>query len=163
MPRRLILCLGLFLALAGCQRLAASQLNPFNWFGPSTSLPALGQQGELRPLIPEGARVAGPIDARVLVTEVTDLRIDRTADGALVVARGLAATQGFYNAQLVRTDLTDGVLTYEFRVAPPPAPAAQGSPASRSIDVATRLNANDLAAVRTVRVIGATNIRTTSR
>ncbi|MCC5973274.1 MAG: hypothetical protein JJT81_04400 [Rubellimicrobium sp.] len=163
MLRRLILCLGLVLAVAGCQRLAASQLNPFNWFGPSTSTLALGPQGEARPLIPEGARFAQPTDARVLIGEVTDLRIDRTADGALVVARGLASTQGFHNAQLVRTGLNDGVLTYEFRVAPPPAPAAQGSPASRSIDVATRLNAADLAAVRTVRVIGAGNIRTTSR
>jgi hypothetical protein len=162
MLRRLPLILGMALILAGCARLAESRLNPFNWFGPSTSIAVMSPDGELRPLVPEGQQRV-TLDSRGLIAEVTDLVIDRSADGAIVRATGLAATPGHYNAQLVRTGLDAGVLTLEFRVAAPDQRPAAGAVATRTITVATRISNAELASVRTVRVVGQGNIRTASR
>ncbi len=162
MLRKLPLILGMALVLAGCARLAESRLNPFNWFGPSTSVAVMTPGGELRPLVPEGGQRI-TLDNRGLVAEVTGLVIDRSPDGALVRATGLAAGPGPYNAQLVRTGLEEGVLTLEFRVAMPERPVTGAAPAQQVVTVATRITNAELASIRTVRVVGQGNIRTVSR
>ncbi|HEY0274900.1 MAG TPA: hypothetical protein VGC31_02345, partial [Paenirhodobacter sp.] len=78
-PRTLVLPVVLSVALAGC-----SWMNPKNWFGGSQKVQTLD---------PEGGYAAATRDARPLVLQVTDLRLDRTLTGAIVSATGLPPTQ----------------------------------------------------------------------
>jgi hypothetical protein len=158
MPRALTLVLIAVLALPGCARLAQSRFNPLNWFGPAVaSTPA---EAALRPLVPAGAVAR---DSRTLIGSVIGLTIDRTADGGILRATGLAPTQGYYNAELVLTGSAAGVLTYEFRVAAPAAGEPQGDPASRTIQAARVLSVAELAGIAAIEVLGATNAQTLRR
>ncbi len=154
------------LTLAGCSTISNSSLNPFNWFGSSTvepTSPAIDPAtGQIRPLVPVGGTV-GPVDDRVLVPDITDLVIEQTQEGAIIRATGIAPTQGYYNAQLVRVSFLDGVLTYELRANDPVALEPTGSVASRTLNVATSVGSATLNAVRTVRVVGQTTTRVVSR
>lgn len=148
------------LVLSGCARLQDSRLNPFNWFGASTPAPAAtNADGSLVPLVPPRAQI---IDGRGLVDQITDLRINRTPDGAIVTATAIASTQGQFNAQLVPTSLTNGVLTLAFRTEAPDTTTV-GSTASRQITAARVLDTATLVGVRTIRVEGARNARAASR
>ena len=161
-PRRLLpLILVAALALGGCARLSESRLNPLNWFsgGGAFSAGAVAADGTVRPLVPEN-RVVAVTDARVLVTEIVDVALERTGDGAILRATGVAATQGFFNAELVPVMQEGGLVTYEFRVEAPPGVAAQGSRASRTITVAEALSVAEFAAISQIRVLGAANSRT---
>lgn len=155
----IILCLGL--SVAGCARLTDSRLNPLNWFGRSTSQPvsATATQ-EIRPLI-TGRSVA--IETRGLVHSVTALSIEHTSSGAIIRATGVADTQDQFNAELVLESVENGVLTYGFRIEKVADFAALGSAASRQITVATLLTNAELAGVRSIRVVGASNSRTSRR
>ncbi|PHQ80247.1 MAG: hypothetical protein COB65_11530, partial [Thalassobium sp.] len=116
MIRPLLLSAAIALTLSGCARIAESRFNPVNWFGRSTveaSAPT-----EIRPLVPEGRR-AQVVEGRELVQSVTAMRIDRTPGGAIVHATGLAATQGYFNAQLVLAGIENGVMTLDFRAEVP--------------------------------------------
>lgn len=160
MFRVLPLCLVLALTVTGCARLAESRLNPLNWFGRSTAVATAPQ--ELRPLVPAQA-LAEVTDSRPLIGQITALSIDRTLDGAIIRATGLATTQGYYNAQLVLAGADSGIVTYEFRVAAPTGFEAIGNSASRVITVATTLSVAELARVSVVRVLSATNAREARR
>lgn len=144
------------LAATGCSRIADSRLNPFNWFGGSQSEANVDQSGELRPLIPDDASVL-TFDNRVLIGAVSSLTIDRTPDGAIVRATGIATSQGQFNAELVPVNQENGTLTLAFRVQTPTGNVAQGSNASRQISAAYVLDLNELAAIRAVRVQGQQN------
>jgi len=161
MLRSLSLLLCLALGLSACARLADSRINPLNWFGRSTEV-AVAPAGPVRPLVTPGRGVT-VVDARVRIETVTDVSIERTPGGAILRATGLAATQGYFNAQLVLVEAADGVAVYEFRVEAPPGFEAIGSEASRRITVAETLDAATLAALRTIEVRGAQNARRTSR
>ena len=145
---------------AGCARIAQSALNPLTWFSASTPA-AVTAEGGLRPLVPAGPR--GVVDRRPLVASVTDLRIDRAAGGAIVVAEGVVPTQGYFNAELVRAGLSGGVLTLAFRAEPPPVPAGPGAEATRTITAALALDPQDLAGVSTIRVEAQSNARVAAR
>lgn len=154
MTRPLIAALALTLLLSACGTIRESRFNPFNWFGASRSAPAtLGPTGET-------------VDNRPLVAQVTALVIERTSTGAIVRAEGLTPTQGWWDAELVpQTSLRpiDGVVVYQFRVAPPPAPMRVSTPQSRLVSVATTLNQAQLDEIREVVVVGAQNQRSTRR
>ena len=155
----LILCLGL--VLTGCARLAESRLNPLNWFGRSAPVMATTADGQIQPLVPPGQAAAQ--DTRVVIDQIVDLQIEQTSSGAIVRATGLAATQGFYNAELVLASSADGNVVYDFRVAAPAGFEAIGTEASRRITVALELSVAELAGIRSVAVRGAQNARESRR
>lgn len=159
-PLPLMLCAAL--AVGGCARLAESRINPLNWFGRSVEVLAPASAEATRPLVPPG-RATVIVDARQPVLSVRGMAVDRMPDGAIVRATGVTATQGWFNAQLVRRGLENGVLTLEFVAEAPPAPAGTGAEATRQITAATRLSEADLAGVRVIRVRGAQNAREARR
>ena len=158
-PLTTALCLGLM--LTGCARLADSRLNPLNWFGRSAPVVATTADGQVQPLVPPGQAAAQ--DTRVVIDQIVDLQIEQTSSGAIVRATGLAATQGFYSAELVLASSADGNLVYDFRVMAPEGFEAIGTEASRRITVALELSVAELAGVRSVTVRGAQNAREARR
>ena len=155
----LILCLGL--VLTGCARLAESRLNPLNWFGRSAPVVATTADGQIQPLVPPGQAAAQ--DTRVVIDQIVDLQIEQTSSGAIVRTTGLAATQGFYNAELVLAASDNGDVTYDFRVAAPASFEAIGTEASRRITVALELSNAELAGIGNITVRGAQNARGSRR
>lgn len=153
----LMICLAL--GLSGCARLADSRVNPMNWFGRSSEVAATPETRV--PLIPSGGVVE--VDNRALIETVTDLLIERTPGGAIIRASGVAATQGYFNAELVLTGIEGGVARYDFRVEAPAGYEAVGSARSRQITVAIDLSRAELAGIRSIEVRGATNARRASR
>lgn len=139
------------LAITGCSRITESRLNPFNWFGASEATAPVDENGQLRPLIPENA-TATTIDTRGLIGNISSMRVDRTPDGAIVRATGIATTQGQFNAQLVPVGIDGGVLTLVFRVAQPAGAQTGGTTASRQISAAYVVDQATLASIRSVRV-----------
>jgi hypothetical protein len=148
---RPLLLVTLCVALAGCGGLRQSKLNPFNWFGKSEAreLIVLPEQGE---------------DPRPLVADVLSMTVEPMPGGAIVRARGLTPTQGWWKAELVPLPLDDkGVLVYEFRLIPPLEKTDVNTPRSREVDVAIFISDFKLDAVREIVVQGANNARTARR
>lgn len=155
----LILCFGLM--LSGCAKLATSRLNPLNWFGPSAPVANTTADGQLRPLVTVAEAVV--VDTRVLIDQIVEMQVEPTSSGAILRATGLAATQGFYNAELVLVGSADGDVVYDFRVMAPAGFEAIGTEASRRITVALELSAAHLAGNRSVTVRGVQNARESRR
>lgn len=148
--RRLVV-LGLGLTLAGCGGLRDSRLNPFNWFRRSEPRETIVLPGE-------------EIDPRGLVDTVLSMDVEPIPGGAVVRARGLTPTQGWWNAELVARDLgDDGVLIYEFRLLPPLGKTDVNTQQSREIDVAIYISDVKLQNVREIVVQGASNARSARR
>ena len=135
--------------LAGCATIEDSPVNPLNWFGSSgTATPeTVAYTGPLVP--PEALRPAA--DARVPVT-VTGVEVARTDEGAVVRAAGVAPGAGYYNAQLVRVGIDNGILVLRLVAEAPATPVA----GDRTLNAATAVTAATLAGLRGVRVEGAT-------
>ena len=132
-------------ALGGCARMKDSRFNPLNWFG------------QARPAAVTVLYVR-PDDARALVAQVTVLKVEPYPGGAIVRATGVPPTQGYWEAELVAQPLDEqGRLVYEFRVFPPPVPAAAGTPFSRQVTVAAALSNIKLQGVTSIVVQGASN------
>ena len=161
MLRATLLGTAVLLTLSGCARVSESRFNPFNWFGNSSEA-AVTETGERRPLIPVG-RSDVTVDGRVLVQSITSLSVDRAPSGAIVRAVGVAATQGYFNAELISRGVDNGVLTLEFRAQMPNRMEVPGTTRSRQISAAYVIDSVELASVRTVRVQSATNARTSGR
>lgn len=148
--RRLVV-LGLGLTLAGCGGLRESRLNPFNWFRRSEPRETIVLPGE-------------QTDPRGLVETVLSMDVEPIPGGAIVRARGLTPTQGWWNAELVGRDVDEnGVLVYEFRLLPPVGQTDVNTQRSREIDVAIYISDIKLANVREIVVQGATNARSARR
>jgi hypothetical protein len=146
---RVILALALMTSLAAC----GSRLNPFNWFG-----------GDREERIAAAETLdTTPGDTRGLVTEVVDLAVDPTPQGAIVRAMGRPPAQGFWEADLVEVERGNGAIVYEFRVIPPLTATREGTPQSRELVTGTQLSNRDLEGIRTITVIAAQNRRTVSR
>ncbi|PWG18172.1 hypothetical protein DFK10_02655 [Salibaculum griseiflavum] len=160
MRRGFLLTALILTTTTGCARLADSPVNPLNWFGGGggTQEAAAPGEAEIRPLVPANPREI-VVDQRGPVETITALSVDRTPYGALVTATGQTDIQGYFNAELVPVSIEDGTLTLEFRAEAPPAFTGLGSPRSRLITVAYRLDAAELATIRTVRVTSARNSR----
>lgn len=148
---RRFVVLGLGLALAGCGGLRESRLNPFNWFRRSEPRETIVLPGE-------------KTDPRGLVETVLSMNVEPIPGGAVVRARGLTPTQGWWNAELVGRDVDEnGVLVYEFRLLPPVGQTDVNTQRSREIDVAIYISDIKLANVREIVVQGATNARSARR
>lgn len=152
------------LTLTACGGFRDSNFNPRNWFGRSTSVPVAVE--ERNALIPARSGIARPevVYRGTRVDQVTDLAIERTPGGALVRATGVATRQGAYDVRLVPLGSPDnGVLSYELQVLYPRERTLQGPEQSRTVTVANALTDQQLDGVRTIRVIGARNERTSTR
>ncbi len=154
MTKPLLATMGLVIALTGCSRLAESRINPFNWFG--------GSRTEAR-----AVQTVAVVEDRRLVSQVTQLRVERTTTGAIVTAVGLPPTQGYWDAQLVPVAPggvpQNGVMVYDFRIERPVEFQIEGTPRSREVTVGLHLSNIDLARISTIVVRGQFNQRSTSR
>lgn len=158
------------MALSGCSGARESRLNPFNWFGGSTTRKVVAepQETEVNPLIPKRRSIfekrPDPPYQGTLVQEVTELHARRTPGGAVLEATGVFGSLGGHDVRLVEQDDGDpATLTYEFLALQPPAGRGIGTAHVRSVTAARVLSDQDLAGVRIIRVIGETNVRTVRR
>ncbi|MGB3280468.1 MAG: hypothetical protein WBA92_14870 [Pseudorhodobacter sp.] len=149
MNKPLVVALCTTMALGACSAISGSRLNPFNWFGGSEETVA--------------APLEKPADKRLLVAQVTDMKLDRMPGGVIIRATGLPPTQGFWEAELVARPVEDGKIIYDFRVFPPLTPQSVSTPQSREVTVATFLSNIKLDAIRQITVQGAANARTSRR
>lgn len=161
MRKTLPLLLCATLAVTGCARVSDSKLNPLNWFGASRSAP-LNATDELRPLVPAN-RETKVVDSRGAIETVATLSVEKTPDGALIRATGIASTQGQFNAQLVPVSNEGGTLTLAFRIQAAAGSTGVNDARSREVTVARFLSFDELSDVKTIVVQGATNARSTSR
>lgn len=169
-PLMMLLAASFFLVACGGWRDA--RVNPRNWFGNSRSvevqIPADARP--TNPLIPQRSGVASrpdPIDTSVEITAVTELQINQTTTGAILLVTGIAERQGAFDAEL-RIDPVDvenpsDVLAFTFRVVYPQDPTAAGTEHTRTIHVAHSLSNQDLRGIRLIRVRGAQNIMESRR
>lgn len=149
---RLVAIVAILGIVGGCARISASPLNPFNWFGRD------------RQVTEVVVRPAVETDPRPLVDQVLAVRVERAAGGAILHATGLPPRQGYHDAGLlVEVDAGPGVLSYQFRLAPPLTPTRVSTQASREVEVATFLSDQTLAGVREIRVLGARSSRAVRR
>lgn len=140
------------LVLSSCGRIADSRFNPFNWFGRDRS-EAVQVDAE-----------QATIDGRQLVSQITELAVDRTPSGAIIRAVGLPPTQGFWDAELVRIESEDPSLAvYDFRVLPPLERRAVSTQQSREIIAGAALSNRQLANIRGIIVRAQQNQRSVSR
>ncbi|MBL9064320.1 hypothetical protein [Tabrizicola sp.] len=143
--------LGLAVALAGCGKLRQSKLNPFNWFKKSEPRETIVLPGKEE-------------DPRPLVDTVLTMAVEPIPGGAVVRARGVTPTQGWWDAELVARDVDEkGVLVYDFRLVPPTGQTDVSTQQSREIDVAIYISDVKLEAVREIVVQGAKNARVSRR
>lgn len=147
---RVILALAVVTSLAAC----GSRLNPFNWFG--------GDR-ETRVAAVEADTPVRDADERQLVAEVIALSVEPVPQGAIVRATGLPPTQGYWEADLVEVERSEGSIVYEFRVFPPPAATRVSTQRSREVVTGASLSNFDLQGIRTITVIAAQNRRSVSR
>jgi hypothetical protein len=141
------------LVIAGCGGFSESKLNPLNWFKRSA---------------PEALEfVQAPVDGRSLIGQVTVLKVEPFPGGAIVRATGVPTSQGWWDAALVKVDPAEdaepGVVTYEFRIFPPPEPRPAGTPYSRQVTVATSLTDIALESITKIVVVGETNALSSRR
>lgn len=173
MRKTLPILLSATLVIGACATVRESRVNPFNWFGSSTSEPVTEQQNT-NPLIPKSS---GGLFARRRADEanyqgrpfeqVTNLTIERVPGGAIVRATGLAARQGIYKVQLTPENEdelpVDGVLTYRLEGIRPRAQTPIGTKPTREVIAARPLTDQQLAGVRSIRVEGQLNARVARR
>jgi hypothetical protein len=156
------------LVLSGCGTVRDSALNPFNWFGRSKSEPVATVQEDVNPLIPrrrdsifrsEGEAAYGG----GLIGEVSELLVERRPGGAIIRATGIADRQGPFELRLVKVDDESDATTLTYDLRAYQQPGATGTARSRTVTTAIWLTDNELAGIRTIRVKGARNQRSTRR
>ena len=140
------------LLMAGCARIGESRFNPVNWFGSDEDTTTVSA-----PIIEE--------DPRPLIPEISDLRIERSPGGAIIRATGVPPAQGWHGGVLVPLSdgPIDGVLTFAFRAIPPDGITPSSTQQSRELVVAVFIPEQQLQRTRTVRVMGARNLRSARR
>ena len=151
--------IGLLAFLAACSggsgNGSAGSLNPFNWFhGARTNAPGA-------PLTLAPRRGYGfAVDTRQLADQIVDLKIERTATGAIVRATAQMPFEGFYNGGLVlvASDRADTV-NLQFRVRPPGRITRAGPAHLRQMTAGFILSNGQLRGLRRINVAGLRNSR----
>jgi hypothetical protein len=154
---RILIALSLVLGLSACSD-GNFSLNPFNWFS------SPGEEDWVA-LEPEGGW-QDVQDRRLVVDQVTELRVERTTAGVIVHATGLPPRLGYWDAELEAEndgEPVNGVLTYRFRIATPRWATSASTPYARTVHVAEFISNAKLKNVRTIRVVGERNSRTVQR
>lgn len=152
--------------LGGCASVSSSNLNPFNWFGPSTEVPLTedGQKITVLPTLAPRNGYANFIDTRPLVPSVSDVIIVKSASGAIVTAISVLPTVGYYDAELVRVrGGAPSELVLDFKARPPKEATVVGTENQRRLNVARSISAADLAGIRTITVRSASGARAIRR
>ena len=153
------------LALPGCGSIRDSRMNPANWFGKSRVERVSAEP--TNPLLPRKSNFKRPeaAYAGTPVHQIIDLKVERTAGGAVVKVTGLSATLGAYDVRLIPVGDDESSNTLEYTLSAiysaksrPNAPAT-----SREIVAAVFVSDEALEGVRTIRVTGATNARSVRR
>lgn len=145
-----------------------SNWNPVNWFGRSKEV-AVQPAAAVNPLIPVSNNILKRPEAQyggIQVASITELKIERVANGALIRVRGVADVQGSFDVRLVpqnQGDAASGVLSFELRALHPPHAVRGGSEQSRQVTVAHRMTEQQLQGVRTIRVSARENARQSRR
>lgn len=151
MMRSLTAALIVLLVLTSCGAVRDSRLNPFNWFGRSEPTETI-------------QTVVKPQDPRLLVEDVTEMKVESYSGGAIVRATGITPTQGWWDAELVELETDEpGHLILEFRLFPPLVEQGVNTPRSREVTVATTLSPSRLENISRITVQGTKNARTTRR
>lgn len=172
MRKPLMVLLTASFLLTACGGWRDAGVNPRNWFGNSRSVAAeVPVDGEtLNPLIPRRSAIASrpdPVDTSVPVAAITELRVDRTTTGAIVLVTAIAARQGAYDTELRPDPVSESnpadVLSFTLRVVYPDDPTAVGTERTRTINEAYSLTAQELRGIRLIRVSGAQNSMETRR
>ena len=163
--RNVVICLMVSaMVLSACN----TRLNPRNWFGNSEEVP-VEAAGEVNPLIPTESRIwqrPEEVYAGVPVRTVTELKVERIADGAIIRATGVAYVQGAFAVKLSplnNGEPENGVLTYELLAVHPSWGSRGGTEQTRTVTVAHSLTDQQLAGVRTIKVVAAENARQSRR
>lgn len=148
--------------LTACGGWRDSRVNPSNWFGPSTPAPIEATAGEeTNPLIPKNSGKGlfarpDPEDRSILITQVTELKVEPTTTGAIITVVGVANRQGGFDTELrpiVTPENTEaGILAYGFRVVYPEDATPQGPVQTRTIREAVSVSRQDLAGIKVIRV-----------
>ncbi len=154
---RIFLSLALVLGLAACD--GGFTLNPLNWFA------SINAEERGVALVPPGGWPEDT-DHRLLVAQVTAMRIERTTSGAIVRATGLPPRLGYWDAELVPLndgEPENGVLGYAFRIASPRWDNGTAGPKQRSVEAAAFVSNAALRDIRAITVYGDRNSRTARR
>ncbi len=155
---RLFFALSLAFGLTACD--GGIDLNPFNWLSGSSK-----PGDDMVTLEPSGGYPADA-DRRLVIDQVTALRIERTTAGAIVHATGLPPRLGYWDAELVAEndgEPVNGVISYVFRIATPRWATRASTPYARSIEVAQFISNAKLRDVTSIRVTGTQNSLTARR
>jgi hypothetical protein len=138
-----ILLLGLSLALPGCDGFS---IPGFNAEPPTT-------------LEPEDGYLPEFVDSRPLVAELTNLRIEPTPGGVIVLADGLPPFQEYWQPDLVPApgEAPAGTLVFDFRLREPVDTALRGPASARTVHAAAYVTTPALAGIRTITVRSASN------
>ena len=173
MNKTFFLIVVMAVSLAACGVVRDSRINPFNWFGRSTSEPIAQEAPEnTNPLIPRRgglfarAREEQPYLGQPF-EQIIDLKVERIPGGAVIRATGLAARQGIYAVQLnpanEEEEPVDGVLTYRLEGVRPGFNTPTGTKPTREVTAARRVTDDQLEGVRSIRVEGQLNARVARR
>jgi hypothetical protein len=151
------------MTLTGCGAVRDSWVNPMNWFGRSQ---AEAVPEGVNPLIPQESRVkrrALPY-AGVPVESIAEVTVEKIRSGALVRATGIAAREGAFEVRLVPVGAPEkGVLSYRLEALYPGNKTVRGAEQARTVTAALALTEQQMEGVKTIRVIGETNARSSSR
>lgn len=161
------------MVVSSCAAVRDSRVNPFNWFGRSTSEPVRETQENTNPLIPQAQGIFARQRARegvysgTPVAQVTELVVEPVAGGAIIRVKGLNAKQGAYDVQLTpeleSETPVDGVLSYRLEARQSQRITAVGPERTRTIVAARHVTNQTLQGVRTIRVAAQQNVRSTRR
>ena len=149
--RLLLIILSTTLMLSACGRVADSRINPLNWFG-----------GETEVRTETTTTVTTEVETLrddSLVLEVLALEAAPHPGGVIVTAKGLAPTQGYFDATLVEISREGAELIFEFRAKPPVSSEAEGARITRELVTGLFLSRQTLGTARRVTVVSQNNRR----
>ncbi|SHK23519.1 hypothetical protein SAMN05444000_12313 [Shimia gijangensis] len=163
--RVFVLCLAIaVMGVSACN----SRYNPVNWFDGSEEVDVEGG-ATANPLIPaKSGFVSKPDEVYpgITVAKITELKVERVADGALIRAAGVAYVQGAFSVKLMPQNdgkPVKGVLTYDLMAIHPASGFRGGADNTRLVTVAHSLTDQQLAGVRTIKVVAIENARQARR
>ncbi|KAA8605871.1 hypothetical protein AL036_16950 [Salipiger aestuarii] len=160
------------IAVSGCATVRESRVNPFNWFGGSSSEPVAQATGSggANPLIPEKrGSFFRPDDTEEVypgwpVGTIDELLIERRPGGAIIRVTGIADRAGPFDVRLTEDAAQSGpsTLAYTLRALQSAGPRNAGVNA-RKVTAALWLTEQELAGIQEIRVTGASNALVTRR
>lgn len=164
--RKTVICLAIAaIGLSAC----SSRLNPMNWFGGSEEVAVETTTADVNPLIPKRAGLLSrpeEVYAGIPVQKITEMKVERTANGAIIRAAGIAYVQGAFAVALIPQNdgkPVSGVLSFELQAVHPKAGSRGGAEQTRQVTAAIALTNQELQGVRTIKVIGGENARQSRR